>query len=80
MKKYKMAYKCRTCGEVFTMTQTKNEQIAFSTINLITSGMDLITHFGNPVSSKEMHVASDHYGVADIIGCMIEEEKENEMA
>lgn len=74
---YKMMYKCRTCGEIFETARTKDEKIAFTTIELISTGMECVTMFGLPVSSMIPHMKDDHYGVADIIGCKKEEEESN---
>lgn len=74
--KYIMQYRCRMCGDVFDQGLTCSEKIAFSTICEITAGVNVVAHYGNPVSVLDAHCTKDHFGIADLIGCKLREEDE----
>lgn len=77
MANYKLQYKCRMCGEVFTASMTSNETIAMSTICQIAAGHQKGVNAGIVVNTFMTHMEEDHYGIADLIGFEIRREEAN---
>ena len=71
MADYKMKYKCRMCGKEFYDAITGNEKIAFGTMIQLTTGSMVSNLDVNCTGLRNVHIAGDHYGIADLIGCEI---------
>ena len=77
MANYKLQYKCRMCGEVFTDSVTSEKTIAVSTICQIAAGHQKGVNSGVVVNTLMPHMDENHYGIADLIGFKIRRGEEN---
>ena len=68
-KRYTFMYKCRYCGGYFNDGYTGK---AKGLSCLIQSTCDLPKDKQHP-GDKTIHCADDHVGIADLVGCKIEE-------
>ena len=68
-KRYIFVYKCRCCGELFNDGCTGK---AIGLACLIQSACDLPKDKQHP-GDKTVHFTDDHVGIADLVGCKIEE-------
>lgn len=73
MSNYNFKFRCRYCGEVFTESITGNERLAFRCVIGAILGQKTEPQAPGTMS---VHISKNHYGVADFIGCEIEEEDE----
>ena len=69
MEKYTFVYKCRYCGEVFNEGYTGR---GMAIACLFQSACDLPKDKQHP-GDKTIHITGDHAGMADLVGCKIEE-------
>lgn len=69
-KRYIFTYKCCYCGKVLSESYT-GEAMGLSCI--IQTACDLPKDRQHP-GDRTIHLADDHVGIADLIGCKIEED------
>ena len=68
-KLYVFVYKCRYCGKLFNDGCTGK---AIGIACLIQSACDLPKDKQHP-GDKTIHITHDHAGIADLVGCRIED-------
>ena len=69
-KRYGFTYKCRYCGGLLTDSHTGK---AFGLACLIQTSCGLPKDKQHP-GDKTIHFTDDHVGIADLVGCKIEED------
>lgn len=68
-RKYIFTYRCRLCNKTFTEEYT-GKKIAFAC--LMQTVCELPKDPQHP-GDKSFHYADDHIGIADLVGCKIED-------
>lgn len=71
-------YKCRYCGEVFTLHTHCNPKGAKEIMHRFRDGAEIVSYYGVQVCSKEMHYGSDHYAIADFVGFVEDREDDKD--
>ena len=74
MKEYNFKFKCRMCNEIYTEGTTANDDIAFKCT--LCASLDKPSGHVQAPRLISVHCKSNHYGIADFIGCEIKEDKE----
>lgn len=69
-KRYTFVYKCRYCGEIFREAHTGK---AIGIACLLQTAYDLPKDKQHP-GDRSIHFTNDHAGLADLIGCKIEDD------